>query len=139
MCLEYEIDSQPKVHDLQLDQLPLNGLNMWLKSSVINYESIGSVPLWSDHRGNGVTMKVPFNHDAPSIFQLPKDNYPMLDFSNGDLRVEGADVIEESNGGGTFTGEIQVMRLKYFVQLRKKRITSITHSFYSGPSCRFLA
>ena len=105
---EYEIDSQPKVHDLQLDQLPLNGLNMWLKSSVINYESIESVPLWSDHRGNGVTMKVPFNHDAPSIFQLPKDNYPMLDFSNGDLRVEGADVIEESNGGWTFFSVVRI-------------------------------
>ena len=33
---------------------------------------------------------------------------PMLDFSNGDLRVEGADVIEESNGGWTFFSVVRI-------------------------------
>jgi len=106
---EYEIGSQPNIYDLHLDELPLEGLNMWLKSSVINYESIGLVPLWSDHRGNGVAMKVPFNREAPSISRVLSDNYPMLDFSEGDLRVKETNVIEASNGGWTI---FSVMRPK---------------------------
>ena len=76
---------------------------MWLKSSSIDSNAIGSVSEWTDCRGLGKGMKKPFNHFPPNYFQIEESLYPVVDFGNGSLKSVESNLISDDNGGWTIT------------------------------------
>lgn len=109
---EFEIGSDPTKDDLELFNIPLEQLSMWLKSSSIDSNTIGSVPEWTDFRGLGKGMKKPFNHFPPNYFQIEESLYPVVDFGNGSLKSVESNLISDDNGGWTITSVFRIPDFK---------------------------